>query len=1103
MIFDNCSSYIAAGAFFTTSYGGIITSSNKLSFVTCSSIQFGGGLEIYPFSGSIIISGICIFNNCTCQQFGGGLHLNAETYQSTIEEVYVYYSAQITISGKCEFKNCSSNRGGALFIFCYGIESEISLAQLSFDNCSSISDGGGISLQSYAGLITLNSECLFKDCSSNSGGGLYLQATSSSIFMNGEYKYFYGSISIFGNCVFKNCSCEQSGGGLSAICSSIYSSIQVTGELKFIKCQSRFGGGLYVSGMISLQNNNYFRKCQSSLGGGMYLDIDFTRNQQLVISNTIIIDCQAKDDDLQTNPTGYGGGIFLTGNGDYDALTEGLDLSGIRISGNTADKAGQSLYVVMTKLAEWCRYGTAGYFVKGNYSDTDSDESDLEGIPIGMSNFNYMTPQSIRKQSTHLEYYWNPTQKDIWHILNRIQLLSKGSDFPGCGEVKYPCETIEYSIQQISIEKAGNENNNVDIKQLGITKYGYDLTSPISFNTYSSKTYNVKIMKEMYETDFEMEGQAEIKIINQLSYSSGWIQTSSEINLGIYHIKVITDQSTFTIPLIYISQPNSMVELISVTFSGINFSPEYQPKGIIHIINNNQQIILSNCLFEDIIIEGYGGNAIRMQEGQKVTATISDCQFIDIQVDSDQIGFSGSAIYASITQQGILTISGECSFTNYQNPNGNAGAIYLYCSDTGSQIQIVGNLFFENCQALSGGGINFQSYSGLTSLTGSASFINCQALFGIGGAIYAIPLGPYLEFNPTGQIIIQNCTAKQGGGAMYISLNQDGQFKGNKMIIRNCSSVKGGAIYTDIAHGGFLSLDQSCEFFNCTSNGGNGGAIWVSLDNSYYLDSYFEINDAYFHDCRALINESSSQISQGFGGAIFLHSYQNYDVSLKKLNLKGMKLYNNFADRGGQSMFVVMPSVIQWCKQGYAGEYVKGNYSDQFSDESDLEGIPTYYTAFESMNPDLIDSQQQYLQFYWDQPKGQIWHLLYLNGGLIKGNDQYGCSEFNNPCETIEYAIKQISLLKGELLSEQEFIEEKRLGITEQGFDLISPFQFIKQIHNTNCIKIMKQLYGTRQEMIGQAEIKIVKGGSSSTIENGNQGWISAIGGLELRIYIL
>jgi hypothetical protein len=49
----------------------------------------------------------------------------------------------------------------------------------------------------------------------------------------------------------------------------------------------------------------------------------------------------------------------------------------MNISDNSADKGGFSLYAVMSKVKDWCRYGTAGEYVKGNYTDGESNKNEL------------------------------------------------------------------------------------------------------------------------------------------------------------------------------------------------------------------------------------------------------------------------------------------------------------------------------------------------------------------------------------------------------------------------------------------------------------------------------------------------------------------------------------------------------------------------------------------------------------------------------------------------------------------------------------------------------------------------------------------------------
>jgi hypothetical protein len=75
--------------------------------------------------------------------------------------------------------------------------------------------------------------------------------------------------------------------------------------------------------------------------------------------------------------TGFGGGIFIGINGSRGPASMSLDLKGMKIYNNSASSGGQSLFVVMDKLKDWCEYGLLGEYVKGNYSDTDSNENDL------------------------------------------------------------------------------------------------------------------------------------------------------------------------------------------------------------------------------------------------------------------------------------------------------------------------------------------------------------------------------------------------------------------------------------------------------------------------------------------------------------------------------------------------------------------------------------------------------------------------------------------------------------------------------------------------------------------------------------------------------
>ncbi|KAA6361189.1 MAG: hypothetical protein EZS28_043284, partial [Streblomastix strix] len=307
------------------------------------------------------------------------------------------------------------------------------------------------------------------------------------------------------------------------------------------------------------------------------------------------------------------------------------------------------------------------------------------------------------------------------------------------------------------------------------------------------------IMKQLYGTTSQMSGNAEIKIMKNNNNSKeigklGWISV-----LGGMKVEMA----------------ESSIYLNSISFIGINLSPLLNAKGLIHIIAYNSEQKLLNCTFQNIIIEGAGGNAIRIMnsESNLITATISNCQFANINSVGDSNGQGGSAIFAQLKDQSSLII------------------------------------------------------------------------------------------------------------------------------------------------------EDSSQFYRCIVDKGNGGAIYIDID--FTSEFEFKISDALIQECEAKVNSSSSSPT-GYGGGIFLTGSGDYDPSSKRLDLKGMKIFNNIADKSGQSLYVVMAKLAEWCQYGIAGEYVKGNYSDGISNKNELQGIPESPISFNSYSSLQINQQQKYLEYYWN-----------------------------------------------------------------------------------------------------------------------------------------
>ncbi|KAA6362036.1 MAG: hypothetical protein EZS28_042437, partial [Streblomastix strix] len=159
----------------------------------------------------------------------------------------------------------------------------------------------------------------------------------------------------------------------------------------------------------------------------------------------------------------------------------------------------------------------------------------------------------------------------------------------------------------------------------------------------------------------------------------GWISASGGIELKFYFIKLVTDKSKFNIPIIYIEDQNTNLELDSVTFSDINLSPTDEPKGIVHVDADNTELIISDCIFEDISFEGEGGSAIRIENDQEnsFTATIDGTLFNNINSTGSESGQGGSAIYAQIREDCSLIIDDSCEFNDCVIESGNGGALYV------------------------------------------------------------------------------------------------------------------------------------------------------------------------------------------------------------------------------------------------------------------------------------------------------------------------------------------------------------------------------------------------------------------------------------------
>ncbi|KAA6391543.1 MAG: hypothetical protein EZS28_012929, partial [Streblomastix strix] len=392
----------------------------------CYSVRNGGCLFIQILS-TYTHSEVELINiqmtNCSCQWHGGGIY--AETNDNST----------LSLIGDFLFDNCSSINqdycGGGIYVNQKQPMHSIQMqGNFTFRNCTSRSYGGGMFMQGLNQTpVAINCTFLFWNCTSGHGGGLRLiyQGTGQATHFAGNFTFErcsankgYGGGIFFqstpsctleiDNFTFKDCSSNQGGGIFFSLMDN--AKMIINGG-QFINCSAlREGGGIYAQLLhiseFVLNNSCQFNKCScSGCGGAIYININYTLSIKFKINDALIRECEAKTNTQYTYfQSGFGGGIFLTGSGDYDASSENIDFSGLKIFGNTADKSGQSIYVVMTKVKYWCEYGVAGQYVKGNFSDRFSDFEDIEGIPADKTDFDSLSYESIQEQQSALYYYW-------------------------------------------------------------------------------------------------------------------------------------------------------------------------------------------------------------------------------------------------------------------------------------------------------------------------------------------------------------------------------------------------------------------------------------------------------------------------------------------------------------------------------------------------------------------------------------------------------------------------------------------------------------------------------------------------------------------------
>ncbi|KAA6386195.1 MAG: hypothetical protein EZS28_018278, partial [Streblomastix strix] len=870
-------------------------------------LNHGNNLKIYEQSS---------FTNCISSYYGGAISIE------------IYSEQQLELN-EITITNCSGPIGGGIYCL-VNDKGKLIISSTQFKNCTCIDgQGGGI----FVRLNGINSKCLLSEtvmenCTSSIGGGIHARLNNGELKLNGVN--------------MTNCTSSQ-GGGLYLFIQSANCLCTIS-ETLIQKCNSTEGGAIFAQiteGNLEM-SKLAIQDCYSQIGGGIYSSVD--QSGKLIIKDSCsFTNCQSQSGSGGAIYSSLSGGVLIIdgttfdtcsatqpGNGGALSLYQQTATSVIKIN-NVAFTNCKTLLNSTNSTYGW----GGGIFLFIAISSNVLSSSNLLMIDLYFSG----CQSSIAGHNIHIR---SPNTKATGLTISQNSLLSVNGIYD-----LYTSPDYEFDYMGIDESKV-NDGNNTLYNHLPL------FTSNIPIE--AAKDYYINTDSGDNSGSCEDDQSSCQSITYILDFDGSLI---SGYNKGTEFIAINILVSTSQEEQILISSNTPLGNLIIIQSDGYQPNMNSYPKqsfltssqyNTIFTITDTGHLELYGLHFDNLISTTSAINPLisisSNNNNDNTTLQIIDCEFKQ-NLTSKPIQYLSHSI---IDINGGYLVIKRTKLQNYIISN--VKSLIMIRS---VEIKVHSNAFIENNIQIS-----------------NSQFENIQQIGFANGAVINAQLkqGSKLQISQSSEFINCICGTIQGyrniqlsGGAIYAVIN-GGQMQLSGIIMDKCKSESGGAVFANISNQGNLILDSQCQFYQCESYG-NGGGIYVQMD--FTTQSQFVINGAIFKQCRSFSSKTSSNLKSGYGGGIFLTGTGDYNPSSELLDLRGMKIYQNSALNNGQSMFVVMANVVEWCQQGILGEYVKGNYSDLNSDVNELEGIAVSAETFESLTIEQINIQQQKLEFHWTQ----------------------------------------------------------------------------------------------------------------------------------------
>ncbi|KAA6402212.1 MAG: hypothetical protein EZS28_002264 [Streblomastix strix] len=794
------------------------------------------------------------FSNIQQSNFGYGAAINAEIKQGSSIKIQ-----------DCQFFQCKGTRisGGAISLNINN-GGQVTISNSSFDQCEA-SVGGGIyaSIQT-SGKLTIDVYCNFTECkASGSGGGIYAQiyGINSLLTLEDGLK--------FEGCTFDNIN-NGNGKGVYIYLGDQASCI-INKVLLFNQNDTYAGVSVHFFGVDDIYqkfNGTQFVNCDAIWnGGGLFAEI-YSENSIFELISTIFVNCSAYD----------GGGI-------YSIINDGGQINIIN----------QCIFTEC-KSTQFHGGGIYSEIIDGtlNIEDTTFDRCTCTqpgnggGIALiqGSSSIISITDSSFINcrtisNSSDQKYGWGGA---IFINTQVIATQLSQSNFQLRDLVFSGCSAVNSIGNNLHIQSDNTLATGLAIKNENLLTVK-DLSNPpnIISDLYTSSSYAYDFMGINQSIESDNPGTINLDLHNPLFeqlFTSNVPNPTYIDSINGKDIKYCGGIQTMCKTMKY-----------SINRDPIPFSETPPPDtnySIILISNTeldtNIQITSTTLLNRQIIIQS-DGYSPEVEEDNYTKYSIITSLF--------------STSLFTITQTGRLSLLG-LRFYNL-NPSATAPLILLR-SDNNNQIPRLTIIDCEFNQDQTPDPIPYLSHSiisivgGINEIEIIQSTISNISLSGSGNGAAIndqLQTGSFLMINDSE--FIQCKGSEIYGGAIYLSINNDGNVTISNSSFYQCEAIDGGGIFAHVYSGGKLTIDGQCDFTECKSSYNGGGGISSSITG---LNSQLIIDDGVkFEDC--IVDNFEDQ---GSGGGIYINIWNHGQCIINKVLLCNCSSYEGGAEYYGGGM---------------------------------------------------------------------------------------------------------------------------------------------------------------------------------------------------------